>query len=103
MQISQGRVSGTVVDPRLIMKTAADLAILLDDEVLATALLVDRILFHCELINLSGKSYRLKNRKPFCGNNPQANYHFAVPHLRHYGMPRLLHWVASCSPLTHPW
>ncbi|MEJ7646785.1 MAG: ATP-binding protein [Chryseolinea sp.] len=36
---------------------------LLDDEVLATALL-DRILFHCELINLSGKSYRLKNRKP---------------------------------------
>lgn len=44
-------------------KAPADWANLLDDEVLATALL-DRILFHCELINLSGKSYRLKNRKP---------------------------------------
>jgi len=44
-------------------KAPADWAKLLDDEVLATALL-DRILFHCELINLTGKSYRLKNRKP---------------------------------------
>lgn len=44
-------------------KAPADWAKLLDDEVLATALL-DRILFHCELISLSGKSYRLKNRKP---------------------------------------
>lgn len=44
-------------------KAPADWAKLLDDEVLATALL-DRILFHCELMNLSGKSYRLKNRKP---------------------------------------
>lgn len=44
-------------------KAPADWAKLLDDEVLATALL-DRILFHCELINLAGKSYRLKNRKP---------------------------------------
>jgi len=44
-------------------KAPADWAKLLDDEVLATALL-DRILFHCELINLSGKSYRLKNRQP---------------------------------------
>jgi DNA replication protein DnaC len=44
-------------------KAPTDWAKLLDDEVLSTALL-DRILFHCELINLSGKSYRLKNRKP---------------------------------------
>ncbi|SRR5690606_15907949 len=44
-------------------KAPADWAKLLDDEVLATALL-DRILYHCELINLTGKSYRLKNRKP---------------------------------------
>ena len=43
-------------------KTPADWAKLLDDEVLATALL-DRLLFHCELINLAGKSYRLQNRK----------------------------------------
>lgn len=44
-------------------KAPAEWANLLDDEVLATALL-DRILYHCELIQLSGKSYRLKNRKP---------------------------------------
>lgn len=44
-------------------KAPEDWAKLLDDEVLATALL-DRILFHCELLSLSGKSYRLKNRKP---------------------------------------
>ena len=35
---------------------------LLEDEVIATALL-DRILYHCEVIRLSGKSYRLENRK----------------------------------------
>jgi DNA replication protein DnaC len=35
---------------------------MLDDEVIATALL-DRILYHCEVIRLSGKSYRIQNRK----------------------------------------
>jgi DNA replication protein DnaC len=35
---------------------------MLDDEVIATALL-DRILFHCEVIRLNGVSYRLENRK----------------------------------------
>ena len=34
----------------------------LDDEVLATALL-DRILYHCEVIKLDGNSYRMENRK----------------------------------------
>lgn len=34
----------------------------LDDEVLATALL-DRILFHCEVVKLEGKSYRMDNRR----------------------------------------
>ena len=34
----------------------------LDDEVLATALL-DRILFHCEVVKLEGPSYRMDNRK----------------------------------------
>ncbi len=43
-------------------KMPADWAKLLDDEVLATALL-DRLLFHCEIINLRGKSYRMENRK----------------------------------------
>lgn len=45
-------------------KMPADWAKMLDDEVLATALL-DRLLFRCEVINLSGKSYRMKNRKSF--------------------------------------
>ncbi|MCX6262673.1 MAG: ATP-binding protein [Bacteroidia bacterium] len=35
---------------------------MLDDEVIATALL-DRILYRCEVIRLSAKSYRLENRK----------------------------------------
>lgn len=48
-------------------KMATDWARMLDDEVLATALL-DRLLFRCEVINLSGKSYRLKNRKTFFDN-----------------------------------
>lgn len=48
-------------------KMAADWAKMLDDEVLATALL-DRLLFRCEIINLSGKSYRMENRKSFFDN-----------------------------------
>jgi DNA replication protein DnaC len=35
---------------------------MLDDEVIATALL-DRLLYHCEVIRLAGKSYRIQNRK----------------------------------------
>jgi DNA replication protein DnaC len=35
---------------------------MLDDEVIATALL-DRILYRCEVGRLSGKSYRLEHRK----------------------------------------
>lgn len=35
---------------------------MLDDEVLASALL-DRLLFRCEVINLNGNSYRMENRK----------------------------------------
>jgi len=41
---------------------------MLDDEVIATALL-DRLLYHCEVIRLSGKSYRLKNRKTIFTEN----------------------------------
>lgn len=43
-------------------KMPADWAKMLEDEVLATALL-DRLLFRCEVVNLSGKSYRLNHRK----------------------------------------
>lgn len=45
-------------------KMPAEWAKMLDDEVLATALL-DRFLYRCEIINLEGKSYRMKNRKSF--------------------------------------
>lgn len=43
-------------------KKPAEWAQMLNDEVLATALL-DRLLYQCEVISLTGKSYRLKNRK----------------------------------------
>lgn len=43
-------------------KSPQELVKMLDDEVIATALL-DRILFHCEVVRLSGNSYRLENRK----------------------------------------
>ena len=36
----------------------------LQDEVLATALL-DRLLFHCEVVKLEGSSYRMENRSGF--------------------------------------
>ena len=39
----------------------------LDDEVLAAAIL-DRLLFKCEVVKLSGKSYRLENRKTIFEN-----------------------------------
>lgn len=45
-------------------KMPTEWAKMLDDEVLATALL-DRLLFRCDSINLSGKSYRMKNRQTF--------------------------------------
>lgn len=45
-------------------KKPTEWAKMLEDEVIATALL-DRILFRCEVINLTGESYRLQNRKSF--------------------------------------
>jgi DNA replication protein DnaC len=38
----------------------------LEDEVLATALL-DRLLYRCEVIKLSGNSYRMENRQTIFG------------------------------------
>lgn len=43
-------------------KSPKEWAQMLDDEVLATALL-DRLLFRCQSLNLNGTSYRMKNRK----------------------------------------
>ena len=40
----------------------------LDDEVLATALL-DRLLFRCEVIKLTGSSYRMENRQTIFGQS----------------------------------
>ena len=41
----------------------ADWGALLNDEVLATALL-DRLLYHAEVISINGPSYRMKGRLP---------------------------------------
>jgi DNA replication protein DnaC len=43
-------------------KAPTEWAQTLDDEVLATALL-DRLLYRCEVIKLTGTSYRMENRK----------------------------------------
>lgn len=48
-------------------KSPKQWAQMLNDEVLATALL-DRLLYRCEVINLHGKSYRIKNRKTIFTN-----------------------------------
>jgi len=49
-------------------KSPKQWAQMLDDEVLATAIL-DRLLFRCEVLKLEGKSYRMKNRKTILNNN----------------------------------
>lgn len=43
-------------------KAPGEWAEMLNDKVLVTAIL-DRLLYRCEVINLSGESYRMKNRK----------------------------------------
>jgi len=48
-------------------KAPTDWVQALDDEVLATALL-DRLLFHCEVVRLKGTSYRMENRKTIFNN-----------------------------------
>lgn len=49
-------------------KAPTEWAATLDDEVLASALL-DRLLYHCEIIKLSGQSYRMGNRKSIFEND----------------------------------
>ncbi len=49
-------------------KSPKEWADVLKDSVLTTALL-DRILYRCEIIKLSGKSYRMENRKTIFENN----------------------------------
>ena len=49
-------------------KSPDEWATMLDDEVLATAIL-DRILYNCEIVKLSGKSFRMDNRKTIFPKN----------------------------------
>ena len=42
----------------------------LQDEVLATALL-DRLLYRCDVVKLSGSSYRMENRSGFLDNKKE--------------------------------
>jgi DNA replication protein DnaC len=51
-------------------KSPKDWAEVLNDTVLTTALL-DRILYRCEIIKLTGKSYRMENRKTIFNNTPK--------------------------------
>ena len=53
-------------------RSPAEWAMTLNDEVLATAIL-DRLLYKCELIQLSGPSYRMENRKTIFNNIEQNN------------------------------
>ncbi len=51
-------------------KSPTEWAQTLDDEVLAAAIL-DRLLYRCQVVKLSGKSFRMQNRKDiFTANNP---------------------------------
>ncbi len=50
-------------------KSPQQWAEMLDDEVLATALL-DRLLYRCEVVKLEGKSYRMENRKTIFQEHP---------------------------------
>ncbi len=49
-------------------KSPKEWADVLKDTILTTAIL-DRILYRCEIIKLSGKSYRMQNRKTIFDNN----------------------------------
>ena len=53
-------------------KTPTEWAESLNDEVLATALL-DRLLYRCEVIKLTGNSYRMENRKTIFSDNKTDN------------------------------
>jgi DNA replication protein DnaC len=52
-------------------KSPEEWAKMLDDEVLATAIL-DRILYNCEIVKLSGKSFRMDNRKTIFGKKSET-------------------------------
>ena len=53
----------------------------LDDEVLASAIL-DRLLYHCEVIKLAGQSYRMGNRKSIFEEEKDAIFGWGYPQQR---------------------
>jgi DNA replication protein DnaC len=53
-------------------KSPAEWAHTLDDEALASALL-DRLLYKCEVVKLSGTSYRMENRKTIFNNKTKTD------------------------------
>lgn len=64
-------------------KKPGEWAEMLGDEVLATAL-VHRLLYCCEIIKLSGKSYRIKNRKPILSDYFLLVLHSMLPQTLYY-------------------
>ena len=52
-------------------KAPTEWAKTLDDEVLASAIL-DRLLYHCQVIKLTGQSYRMGNRKSIFDDEPAS-------------------------------
>jgi DNA replication protein DnaC len=52
-------------------KTFSEWGQVFGDDVLATAIL-DRLLHHCEVISITGPSYRLKDRRTLLPGGPNA-------------------------------
>ena len=63
-------------------KAPTEWAKTLDDEVLASAIL-DRLLYHCQVIKLSGQSYRMGNRKSIFDNDDLQSFGGDIPSERH--------------------
>ena len=62
-------------------KAPTEWAKTLDDEVLASAIL-DRLLYHCEVIKLAGQSYRMGNRKSIFEEEKDASLAGGTPSQR---------------------
>lgn len=63
-------------------KAPTEWAKTLDDEVLASAIL-DRLLYHCQVIKLSGQSYRMGNRKSIFDNDDMQSFGGDISSERH--------------------
>lgn len=62
-------------------KAPTEWAKTLDDEILASAIL-DRLLYHCEVIKLSGQSYRMGNRKSIFETEKNSSFAGTTPSQR---------------------